>query len=212
MLAFFCILHSVVIKSPIGWLVVRPNSFGLFLYLRAMKKIHLYLLLSLCLLSCRTTKKTTHTVETYQSQIDSLTALKSKVITDTIYRDRTEVIVDKIESIVKVPINCDSLGRVNPIRYKSQSGIASAEVDIKDNNIEISIKVDSIVSYYENFYRSKFVKDSIHLIEKFKQEKQLKTVTESKTVKYRMSWIYIVIIIIILIVLMYFLGRKFRIL
>ncbi len=164
-----------------------------------MKNILLFLVLIICFNSCRSTKKSTHIVKEFQTKLDSLQKIKNKVQIDTIKIIEQEVIVDQVENNVMFQVDCDSLGKVKNLNFRSKSGPVDAEVSIENNQLQIKIKIDSITSHYEKEYRSKFVKDSIALVRKLETQSSRSESNDTEITKYRIPWwVYVILALLAL--------------
>jgi DNA-directed RNA polymerase subunit N (RpoN/RPB10) len=159
-----------------------------------MKKITILIICIVCL-SCGSKKKITNTLNEYESRIDSLERVKNLIVIDTftVFKDR--LIVDKIETEIEIPVECDSLGIIKNLRFSAGSGAWRTIVSIKNNKLFIETAVDSIVQVYEKEYRYKYKKDSISLVAKIKEELKYVEVNETKTTKKGLPWWLIIIII-----------------
>ena len=158
-----------------------------------MKKLYITLLV-LVLVSCRSKKFTSETKETvridtiYQEKkvIDTLIITKEKEVTKPVY----------FETV----INCDEdqTGKVG-------SGGNYTKYEIKDGKIFLETNLDSVTNYWQSYYRSQFVNDSINL-QKIYKEKQL---SEEEIVRYVYPWWVWAIAISSIIFLSLWLWEKF---
>lgn len=163
--------------------------------------------------ACGTSKKSVHTerIEELEQTVDSLNRVSKQVeiVTDTVVKKET--IIDKVETTVRVPIDCDSLGRVRGLNFSTGTGGASFSARIQDNELILDFKTDSIVNVLEQHYRDKYVKDSISLVQELTKI-TTKTVEVSDDVRIvRKDWKTIVFLLgLVLMVLVFAFRRKLK--
>lgn len=177
-------------------------------------KFTFFLFISILLFSCgskRTTVDHSRLV-VLSNQLDSLQRLSSRVerVVDTVVKK--EYITDKVETIIRIPVDCDSLGKARPISYTSASGPAKASVNVTSNEVVVEVKIDSIARYYQQHYHNKYVRDSLRLVNVVNSS--ISSVEETdiykKVVRYRWPfWVILAIIALLLFSFRKFLFRRF---
>lgn len=171
-----------------------------------MKK---YLLLILFISSCTVTREHNYTKEEFNKIIDSVKVKNFTLVKDTIYKEKIKLITKPVYNTIKIPIECDSLGNVKPVEYKLNNGISKFKASIKNSNLVLSVKLDSLKSVYEKEYIQRFKKDSTNLVNKILSESKLKE--KEYKVKEKISifkHVYCFIIIIVFVLIIVYLVKK----
>lgn len=150
--------------------------------------------------SCGVTTKHAYTQKEFSKIIDSVkvNSITKQIDTVKVFKDR--VVVDVVESVVEVPIDCDSLGNVKNVSYKTKSGKNVISTIIKDNKLKTYFKLDSVKNTYEKIYKSRYKQDSIQIEQRLK-EKYSKETTDVKVKKewnpFKHLYCYIVIFLLL---------------
>lgn len=174
-----------------------------------MKK--LILLILILSFGCKSKQITNNTLQEYKQRIDSLERIKSRVKTDTFTKFKDRIITNQVQTLVEVPIECDSLGIIKNLKLSTGSGAARATVEIKNNQLSVTTKIDSMIVELEKVYRSKYISDSTKLHTKLLRDFESKQVDITEITKFRMPlWAYIVFSAL-LVGAIYYLQRKFKI-
>lgn len=161
----------------------------LFYYLYFMKKaIIAVLTVFLVLAGCRTTKQSITTSAITETLSDSTEQRIQELQTRIKELTEQKIIVDRIETLVRVPIECDSAGNVKPLKATNKSGPVFNSVSVENNELVIDTKVDSIISYYRTVYDSIYESKFESFKRNYAQERESLQTDESKIVKTRFPW------------------------
>ncbi|MCG9970974.1 hypothetical protein [Christiangramia crocea] len=148
-----------------------------------MKKIYYILIgiiLGVLLVGCRSKKSVSEKQETVR--IDTVKVYQK--ITDTIFKDRVITKTKPVYFETEIPCDSNQTGKVG-------SGNNFTEYRIKDGRVFIKTNIDSISNVWQEYYRSKTIKDSIEIRKELEQT--YSKVSETKVYVYPW-WIYALII------------------
>lgn len=160
--------------------------------------------------SCTVTKDKTYTKNQVSKIIDSVKtkSFAIKIDTFTHYKDR--LITKSFQSTIRIPIDCDTVGNISNVNYNVKSGNNKANVQIKDNFLDLDINFDSISNVYEDKYRSKYKKDSLVLVQKIKESLSINENSKTTKVKSGLFTHLFCVIIFVLLLFCIFIIFKYK--
>lgn len=107
------------------------------------------IILSIAFKGCKSTKKLVKQHEKELREKDSLLMVSKSHQKDSIIITKIKTKVMPVETVVRVPIECDENGNVKPVKYKVKSGNSYSLAEIINNELVIDQRVDSIVTFME---------------------------------------------------------------
>lgn len=173
-------------------------------------KNKILILVIVFLQSCSVTKKHSYTERELQEKLDSVVNTNIKIQKDTILRLVKEIVKEPVETIIEIPIECDSVGNVKPVNYKYKSNNNTLKAQLKNNRLIIHSKTDSLRSVIEKELKYKYRIDSVYLYEN--AINKYKKTTEETTIKQKSFFVLhlkcLLTILLLLLVVFYLIKKK----
>ena len=145
-----------------------------------MNKISILLILILIASGCASKK--------------TITEYKDRIVSDTIIKTRTEILVERFTDTLTIESPCDSLGNLKPFKQLISTKQGKVSIQGKNNVITAEIDLNAYKDVWEKEYKSKLDKNTI--------------VKEKEVIRYRTPlWVWFVIVLQSLVIALLF---KFR--
>lgn len=123
------------------------------------------------------------------------TIIEKEYITkiDTIKEYKDRYIYKQVNDTIIIEDPCDSLGILKPFKAQIKTNQGKVKIENKNGNIQAEINLDSIVSVYENKYKS--------------QIKEVEVIKEVEIVRYKTDYRVIIILVFSLLANVYFIKK-----
>ena len=175
-----------------------------------MKKLIIILII---FTSCASVKEHRYTQKEVNTIIDSIKVNNKTKEKDSVVTYKYKTITKPVETIIKIPIECDSLGKIKDLEYEIKSGKNSFKAILRDNKLSFDARLDSTVNSLNKRYQNKFKQDSITIEQRLKEKYERQT---DQTIVKKEPWyktnlkLYIIIILESLVIglLTYLLIRR----
>lgn len=86
---------------------------------------------------------------------------KDKIVTDTIVKTKTEILVERFTDTLTIEQPCDSLGNLKPFKQLISTKQGKVSIQGKNNVITAEIDLNAYKKIWETEYKSKLDKNTI---------------------------------------------------
>lgn len=114
---------------------------------------------------------------------------------DTIREYKDRYIYKQVNDTIIIEDPCDSLGILKPFKAQIKTNQGKVNIENKNGKIQAEVNLDSIVSVYENKYKSKV--------------KEVEVIKEVEVVRYKTDYRVIILLVFSLLVNVYFIKNRF---
>jgi hypothetical protein len=91
----------------------------------------------------------------------TITEYKDRIVSDTIIKTRTEVLVERFTDTLTIESPCDSLGNLKPFKQLISTKQGKVSIQGKNNVITAEIDLNAYKDVWEKEYKSKLDKNTI---------------------------------------------------